>query len=458
MKQRIITLVNSHTSSANTPRISLYGLGVTNTAVMSILLEVFRREDITVRLDGYDGTNRIPQGVHTIVGDAARNCIGEDVVFLSPSVRRENIISSEKTLLTSDMDIFLDDPPKNCFAISGSDGKSTVTAMCHMMLNSRFPNLFRGGNFGTPIVTVNLDSTDAFVIELSSFMLRYTNPGALRGVVTNITPNHLNWHKSMDEYVESKLTLLRSCKEAVINADDPIILQAALNIPTFTAVSCQYSHKELSKILCPEHTVTLEAGRLMVDGDAFINVSELQKKESHNIKNFMLATALSLNFAKRAEIIDVGRTFTGLEHRCEAFLVRDGITFINSSIDTTPERTKATLTGLNREVVIILGGNGKGISPGALEAPLSRYAKKIAIYGNYRHEIKLMIEKSELCAGIPHADFNSFEDAVEYAISELIAGDTLLLSPSATGYGQFRSYAQRGEYFKNYINKKYEKI
>lgn len=456
MKHRIISAIKQRISNQSNPRISIYGLGVTNRAVLDILLEGFPSYEITLRLDKYDADINLPDRIRIIYGDDARNCIDEDIVFCSPSVRREKISVGSNTLLTSDMDIFLADAPRNCLAVSGSDGKSTVTTMCYLMLNSAFSNVFQGGNIGVPIANAAVNDTDAFVLELSSFMLRYTYPTVRRGVITNITPNHLNWHKDMSEYTDTKLRLIRYTEEAVINADDTII--SAQSKEAYAVVSCEHSHRQLLSRFKANHTVTLENGCVLIDGRELINASELNKKEPYNIQNFMLAAAMSLNIAKNEDIAEVGRTFQGLAHRCEVFLIRDGITFINSSIDTTPERTVSTLSGLDKNVVIILGGTGKNISPQSLEIPLSKYAKRIALYGSYGCQINELIERSELCSSIPHASFEDFDDAVEYATRSLESKDTLLLSPAATGYGQFTSYAHRGNHFKEYIVEKYKKI
>ena len=180
--------------------VGLLGYGTTTSAVLGAIRECDFIHRITVRNSSY--VNVTQEGiVELICGNKAFDGINEDVIFTSPSLRREKLTLNDNTTVTSDTDIFFNDTRENVFLVSGSDGKSTVTTIASLLLSPTFPHLFTGGNLGTPIASAKL-SSDAFLLELSSFNLRYVNPRSKRALLTNVTPNHLDWHLDLGEYEE----------------------------------------------------------------------------------------------------------------------------------------------------------------------------------------------------------------------------------------------------------------
>lgn len=455
MKDAIVNFVESKRAKANTPiRVGFVGFGKTNAAIYAALNGRCRC-DFTLRQEG-DNPICAPDGIRVIRGDAALCDIYEDILFLSPSVRRERISYSCTAILSSDTDIFFS-KKRNTFAVTGSDGKSTVTTLSSLLLSESFPDAFIGGNIGTPVALARLQSTSAFVLELSSFNLSYVIPYSHRAIVTNLSPNHLNWHASFEEYSESKRRALIFTDEPIINADTEAAEKTAEGIPLFAVCSTLHDSDTLVKRYRPEHVLTLEGERIMLDGESVLRVSELRRRERHNVANMMSAIAMSIGYADRELVCRVAGEFCGLEHRCEHFHERDGITFINSSIDTSPERTRATLSSLGKRVTLILGGRGKGLELTPLISPLADYAERIAIYGEIKDELADFIKSHKELSAIPRESFIRFDEALEYATRYLTSGDTLLLSPSATAYGEFVSFEERGAHFKKYILQKYNK-
>ena len=434
--------------------ICLLGYGVTNRALLDIISASDVVREITVRQNRE--ISDTPMGVKVIDPKKEFDDIYEDVVFASPSFRRDRVNFPMETILTSDTEIFFSVQRDNVFLVSGSDGKSTVTTLTTLLLCPTFPELFTGGNLGRPIAAASLKS-DAFVLELSSFNLMYCTPRSKRAILTNVTPNHLDWHNDLYEYEECKSKLIYSTDEAIIPLSCPFNERLAESISSFALVSTTHSSKELAKRYRTKHTVTLEDGKILIDGEDILPTSFIKRKERHNVENLMSAIAMSLGYTSYERIREVAESFTGLEHRCESFTL-GGVEYINSSIDTTPERTRATLESLDKPVNIILGGRGKGLSLEPLTAPLIRYAKRISVYGEIAREMVKWIKNDEDLSTVPTASFDTFREAVDYADENTSDVKTVLLSPAATAYGEFSDFTQRGRTFKEYLVNKHSNI
>lgn len=433
--------------------VSLLGFGSTNKSILDALLGSPDAAKITVR-------NRtavpLPSGVTPICGADHLADMWEDVFFASPSLRREELKLPDGSEITSDTEIFFESVEKDLFLISGSDGKSTTTTLSSLLLAPAFPRLFTGGNLGIPVASASLLS-DAFVLELSSFNLRYSAPRGGRALITNLTPNHLDWHKDFQEYMECKLRLLDSADEPIISLSCPALSAVAEKKESFALVSDTMTSKEIRASYRTEHTVTLEGDNISIDANPVINVSEVARNEKHNLRNLMSAIAMSIGYTSRERIREVALSFCGLEHRCEGFTC-DGIDFINSSIDTTPDRARVTLESLGRRATVILGGRGKGLSPDPLRDPLIKYAERIIVYGEVAGEMIEWIDSDRELSLIPHTAHGTLGDAIDSASVCAKRGDTVIFAPAATSYGEFSSYAERGAFFKSQIEKIYRKI
>ncbi len=435
-------------------RVGLIGLGSTNRAALRLLGGMDAVGEITLR--SRDKVKDPPSGARLIAGEPFRD-IYEDILIPSPSVRREDLSLPVGTEMITDYRLLFEERPKDLFLVSGSDGKSTTTAIASLLLSPRFPQLFTGGNIGVPLFDASLDS-DAFLLEMSSFTLRYDKPSGFgRAVLTNVTPNHLDWHASLGEYEECKLGMIRGADEPILNLSDGVSMRAAEDIRAFALVSDALSHKDIIKRYSAEHTVTVRDGAVRLDGEAIVPISEVRRNERHNLQNLASAVALSIGYAEKELVAEAARGFEGLGERCERFF-KDGIGYVSSSIDTTPERTRTTLEGLGIPVNIILGGRGKRLPLEPLREPLIKYARRIAIYGEASREMLEFIDSDTELRRIPHRSFFTLKDAVDYAREDTRPGDTVLLSPAATSYGEFSNYLERGSFFKDCVTKNTQKI
>ena len=426
--------------------VGLIGYGSTNRAFLDFILPL-DFVNLSVRHKGLS-RSELPKSV-TVYGGESEPEIYEDILIPSPSVRREKIAAPVGAEFITDYDLLFRTREKQLFCVSGSDGKSTVTTLSSLMLSETMPDLFTGGNLGTPLICAD-SGCEAFLLELSSFTLHYSVPRSKRALLTNITPNHLDWHKDLLEYTESKLRLIKSAYEPVINLSDGVSQRVADETNAFCLVSDKLTRGEINAAYSTEHTVTIDEDAISLDGETVVRVESVKRRERHNITNLALATALSIGYASPERIREVAKSFTGLSERCEIFTYK-GIEYISSSIDTTPERTRTTLLGLSRPVSIILGGRTKNLPLDPIREPLHAFAKRIAIYGEAAKELDGYISSCPELCDIPREVFPTLDGAIDYAIATATPEISVLLSPAATSYGEFDNYIERGRFFKAHV-------
>ena len=428
-------------------RVGLIGYGITNRSVFERLDPLLC--DVCVRCPAY---TKVPQRCRSIFGVRYMDGIDEDIIFLSPSVRADHpalTAAAECGVeITSECEVFFTRGEANTsyplvMAVSGSDGKTTVTSMAAQMLDA-----VAVGNIGVPYS--QREGERRYVAELSSFNLNSFQPYSDAAVITSLSPNHLDWHRDLSEYYSAKGNLLNNTARAVISADGDSL---SLSRGGETLFSVRYTRKELER-LGALHTVNVCEGNICYDGEPIIPLDSLSVRETHNISNLLAAIGLCHGYCDTEKIKEVAHSFRPPRHRGErVHTSKGGVCFIDSSIDTTPTRTATTLLGLNRRVLLLLGGRGKGLPFAPLTDALAKYAKGIAIYGDVGEEIYSFISGSEELCGIPCGVYKSFSDALGHLCKIAGNGDTVLLSPSATAYGEFENYEKRGDFFAEYVRK-----
>lgn len=431
-------------------KIGFFGLGRSNLSLLKTL--PLSGVEVVLRSEGKIPRSLIPLGIkpeRIYEGNFAFSDIDEDILLLSPSVRRERAELEEArgrlVRFSSDAELFFERVgSRPVFGVSGSDGKSTTATLAHALLSEgRRASLI--GNIGAPMLESLLDGSECFSAELSSFMLRYLSPKLRRGAITSITPNHLNWHESFSEYIETKLSVLSSADEGVASADGDMLSYLPRG-EYFALTSAEHSFEELKNRVKCNLYFTYDGEYIRRNGEAFLSVGDIRRREIHNIKNLMTAIALTDGFASRERILTVSREFSGLVHRAELFLTHGGVDYINSSIDTTPERTRATLTSLGRRCILILCGRGKGLSYGILAEAVAKYCSLVIITGE---DSEAMLRELSGAARCEVRD--DFDSAVRSAVMQAECGEAVLLSPAATSYDAFGSFEERGEKFKETV-------
>ena len=455
--------------------VSLIGAGVSNTPLAEKIsgfcskLTVRDRKSAEELGDLADVFRKA--GAELITGSGYLEGLDEDLILRSPGIRPDipEFVRAGMTgsVITSEIELFLSVHPCRVFAVTGSDGKTTTTTITSKLL-SPAGNVLLGGNIGSPLL-YRLDDVcrnDVLAVELSSFQLMTMDAYFEAAAITNITPNHLNWHTGMEEYISAKRRILNHSKNSVLNFDNPETRKIAEEIRSCGRPVILFS---LSPI--PDSALSDGDGRIWFDGESvrteFSGESEtvvLSRRDIklpglHNIANYMTAIALTHGFSDESTIRETAENFGGVEHRLEFVRELDGVTYINGSIDSSPTRTAAALSALSdRPVVLIAGGYDKNIPYEPLaDAVFSSTVKKLILVGATAGKIRKAVEEHPMYMKKADGGFSitvrdSLENAVAAAKDQSVPGDTVILSPASASFDMFRNFEERGKRFKDIVN------
>jgi UDP-N-acetylmuramoylalanine--D-glutamate ligase len=332
---------------------------------------------------------------------------------------------------------FAEHPHANTIAVTGTKGKSTTTALIAHLLRAGGVRTALAGNIGLPLLDLPEDErAAAWVIELSSFQCHDLAASPRVALVTNLIEEHLDWHGSGARYVADKLRILgdREHTIAVLNADDPTLA----GIQTRGDVRWFGSGQRWQ----------VADGAIRHDGEAVLALDALPLPGLHNAHNLCgaLAALAASGFDARA-LAPHARSFRPLPHRLQTLGARDGITYVNDSIATTPQAALAALAHWRgREVVLLVGGHDRGLDWAAFaRAIAAQPPRAIVATGASGPRIADLLAQHGLGARVLRG--GDFDDAFARARAALAAGGVLLLSPGAPSFGQFRDYAERGRRF-----------
>ena len=425
-------------------KVGFFGLGRSNAALLRLIGD---SSEVTLRSDGVIRPEDIPEGAK--IGriyeerDALRD-VDEDILIFSPSVRRDRqeLLSAFERgcAFTSDFEIFLRYNKKPLYLVTGSDGKTTTTTLISRILG--FPAIGNIGEAMTPHLT---DSAEGYVVEASSFMLEYGRPISRRAAITSLTENHLNWHHTMDAYREAKMKAIHGTEEAVITADSPLLFDGELPKKVFAVCGTDGQAERIARRLSAELYYSTEGSYITENGRRLISTESLVRKEKYNLKNYLTALSMTAGISDRERALSVIEGFGGIPHRGERLGKFSGIEFINSSIDTTPERTMATLADLPEGIIILLGGRDKGLELSSLSALIRGRGDRAIAFGEAEEKIAAALGDGCIRAG------GGLDAAIKKAAEIASVGDTVLLSPAATSYDEFQSFEERGEAFRRLI-------
>ena len=413
-------------------------------------------------------------GVEFCTGDSYLEGIEGDYIFRSPGVRyylpEIEAAVAKGAVLTGEMELFFSLCPAIVIGITGSDGKTTSTTLTHLFLQKQSEisgkgRAYVGGNIGVPLLPLVAEMTehDFAVVELSSFQLQTMSQSPARALITNITPNHLDWHKDYEEYITAKCNICRhsGVKMLVTNAENDVTREIAKNsdLPITYFSSVKHSYSEIVPYFKENCTAIYEDGGVIYvdDGkerEAVISVSDILLPGRHNVENYMAAIGLTRGLVCRDVIREVARTFGGVPHRLELVRELDGVKYYNSSIDSSPSRTTAALGALDKKPVIICGGAEKGIPFDPLAPVLCQKTKAVILTGATAKKIyDAIVSCSDYdAADLPVTIVPDFRDAVLAARDAADKGDIVLLSPACTSFDRFRDFEERGNYFKEIVN------
>ncbi len=458
-------------------RCEVLGLGVSNLPLCRFLAnigakKIYGRDKQSEALLGEVAKELKAFGVSLITGGDYLENIGGDtpettVIFRAPGIRPDrpqiNVAVERGAILTSEMELFFElTDCKNIIGVTGSDGKTTTTTLIGELLREQIKldnserKVFVGGNIGVPLLPRldDIRENDFVVVELSSFQLMTMRRSVHRAVVTNLTPNHLDWHPDMEEYRAAKTNLFahEPCVSLTVNAEDPTTVEFGKSFTNRVT----YFSSERGPV---ENAIFERDGEIIASDEKseekILNVSSILIPGRHNLQNYMAAISATRGLVSSQAIKNVAERFGGVEHRCEFVREKDGVKYYNSSIDSSPTRTAAALSALGQRVIVICGGYDKNIPFEPLALSLCRHAKAVVLTGATAEKIKAAI------LSCPEYHFDLFEliersdftDAVITASHTADAGDIVILSPACASFDAFKNFAERGRKFKEIVNK-----
>lgn len=352
--------------------------------------------------------------------------------------------------ITNDSLEFTRRTPTAVIGITGSAGKTTTTALTGVMSQVAGRRTWVGGNIGRPLIADldKMEPDDVVVQELSSFQLEIWDRSPHIATVLNITPNHLDRHKTMKAYTNAKANILRyqtAADISVLCADDPGSL----------ALSAIVRGK--LRLFSLNNAVTegamVKDGRILIRNGAekeICRVDEVQLRGRHNLLNVLAATTLADSAGIPTDAIAHAiRTFTGVEHRLELVRVRRGVQWINDSIATAPERAMAALKAFSEPVVLLAGGRDKAMEWDAWAEMVTQRVKSVILFGDLA---SMLAEKLSEHNHLDFRQVSTVTEAVEVAAETAVSGDVVLLSPGGTSYDAFQDFEARGRLFRQLVN------
>jgi len=437
-------------------KIAVLGLGVSNQPLVRLLLSY------GCNVTGCDRTPREKLDAQVLelealgcklkVGDSYLDDLDADLVFRTPGMHPGNpalcALREKGAEITSEMEVFFELCPCKTIAVTGSDGKTTTTTLIAEMLKAAGKTVWLGGNIGTPLLPVcnKMQESDYAVVELSSFQLMDMRCSANVAVVTNLAPNHLDVHKDMDEYVDSKKNIFR-----FQSAGDMLILNADNAITAgFTGNGATRYFARVGKT---DNGICLDGDILCRDGKPVLDKKDILLPGEHNVENYMAAILAVEGLVDDETIRHVAQTFGGVEHRIELVRVKDGVRYYNDSIASSPSRTIAGLKSFPEKVLLIAGGYDKHIPFDVLGPQVLTHVKTVFLNGATAEKIRAAIENTPgYATGHPElVDCGDFTDAVHKAAAAAKSGDVVLMSPACAAFDQFKNFMERGKYFKKLV-------
>ena len=370
-----------------------------------------------------------------------------DVIVLSPGVSLQTPEIQDAKLkgveVIGDVELFARNTDRPYIAITGSNGKSTVTTLVTAILNSQGIRAVAGANIGKPALSLLDNDADMYALELSSFQLETSysiRPEA--AVVLNISPDHLDRHASLEEYARIKKSIYDNARLKVCCRNDELSedLKQISGIVTFGLDEPDDGHYGIRQY---------GGKRWLVHGkQKLLPAEELQLLGTSGELNVLAALALTQAYIKNeAKAMECIRQFKGLEHRCELVLEHAGVQWINDSKGTNVGATAAAIDGISRRQILILGGIHKGGPVDQLAPLVRKKVRQVIVFGRDR---EVFMNALQDIVNITVAD--SLHQAVQLAGNIVTDGEAVLFSPACASFDMFSDYQDRGNAFKDCVN------
>lgn len=459
------TKLENFNNSIKNKKVAIIGLGVSNEPLIDYLynlkasITVFdkREEDkidknILKKIEKYNISKQFGENYLSNLKDF-------DIIFKSPSCRpdipeiKQEVKKGAK--LTSEIELVLELAPCKIIAVTGSDGKTTTTSLIYEILKNKY-KCYLGGNIGIPLFTKisEMKPEDIIVLELSSFQLMTIKTSPNIAVITNVTPNHLDIHKTYNEYIEAKANIFKNQKEEdtlVLNYDNEITRNFSKIAP---GKVIYFSSKE--KI---ENGIIYDDGIIKSCEDGLrrhiLKLKDTTLRGTHNAENICAAIAATKGLVEIEDQVKAIKNFKGVPHRLEFVRELNGNKWYNDSIATSPTRTIAGLNSFDEEIVLIAGGYDKHLDYEPIAEPILNKVKTLILTGQTAEKIfgAVKQKKEEQNKSIDIYKVNNLEEAVQKAKEQAKPNQIILFSPASASFDSFKNFEERGEKFKELVRK-----
>lgn len=457
-----MTALDQYLQEIHDKRVAVIGAGVSNMPLVTLLrqagLSVTVHDKKTADGLGAQYAQLTALGARTVLGDGYLDSLDEDIVFRTPGLHPEHpalqAVRARGGEVTSEMELFFRVCPCKIIGITGSDGKTTTTTLVYEFLKHAGHTCHLGGNIGKPLLPEvrEMRPDDLAVVELSSFQLMGMRYSPSIAAITNLTPNHLDYHKDFAEYVQAKTSIYThqvTGERLVLNGDDSVTRTLDIG-PGHQILTC-------SKIVKPENGVYLRDGVIYIAEQgkdrALMDAKDIRIPGAHNVYNVMMAAAIVQGLCQDDDIVEVAKTFGGVEHRIEFVREFEGVKYYNDSIASSPTRTIAGLESFDQKLILIAGGYDKHIPYDVLGVPICRHVKTLLLTGATAPKIRACVEQAD-CPEKPEIiDVPDLAAAVRCANAVAQPGDIVIMSPASASFDCFKNFMERGNLFKELVHK-----
>ena len=395
-------------------------------------------------------------GVQLILGENYLEDLREDIIFRTPGMKYHlpQLEAARKrgAAVTSEMEVFFQLCPCKIYAVTGSDGKTTTTSIIAELLKAQGKTVHLGGNIGKPLLPEieSIQPEDCAVVELSSFQLISMRESPDVAVVTNLSPNHLDVHKDMQEYIDAKKNILLhqgALSRTVLNAGNEITAAFAPEVRG----DCWMFRRGAPV----ERGVWCDGESIYVHGEKLLEVSQIKIPGWHNVENYMAAIAAVWGDVEPQTIRHVAETFAGVEHRAEFVRELGGVKYYNDSIATSPTRVISGMLSLfPQKILMIAGGYDKHIPFEPLGPAVCEKVKTLILLGSTAQKIQDAVmaapQYREGCPEILRVE--TMEEAVAAAAAHAQPGDIVSLSPACAAFDLYPNFEVRGRHYKDIVN------
>ncbi|MDW6093744.1 UDP-N-acetylmuramoyl-L-alanine--D-glutamate ligase [Vibrio rhizosphaerae] len=418
------------------------GLGITGLSVVKYLRRY--HPDIAVKVidtrDNPPGLSELPAGIACYQGGWCNQWLAAaDLVVINPGIALatpeiQHVIQAG-TPVVGDIELFARHIDKPVIAITGSNGKSTVTDLTGKMAAAAGLRVAVGGNIGVPALDLIDESVDLYVLELSSFQLETTSHLKLKAAAfLNLSEDHMDRYRDIDGYRQAKLRIFMHAEAAIVNRDDPATFPEMFSGEVVTFSISQAADFALQSNNGREY--------LMANGHPVIACDQLRLVGRHNLANVLTVFALlqqsGICYEKGLEVL---KSYTGLTHRCQVVEDNRGIQWVNDSKATNVASTLAALSGLtlNGTLYLLVGGVGKGADFSPLAPVLSSLNVRLCCFGRDGQQFMQLHPAAK--------QYETMADAIADIAPQLLQGDIVMLSPACASFDQFKNFMARGDAF-----------